>query len=131
MFSSNQKFIISGELTDLEPTLKFAMELYEPGSSTLCFQITEDGRYCIGYGCQEGWTKFQFDFDYHIIAEIIKQHFNKLPKTKSKYDSYDGSTYKGFIMKAIPETFADKEDGIVNPFFGIISIGPYECFYSK
>jgi len=131
MFSSNQEFIISGELDMLESALKFAMELYEPGGSTLCFQITGDGRFCIGRGCEPGWSKFQFDFDYHIVAEVIKQHLNKLPKGESIYDYADGSVYPGFIMKAISETFADEENGIKNPFWGILSIEPFECFYSK
>lgn len=131
MFSSNQKLVISGEMENLESVLRFAIELYEHGDCISCFQITKDGRFCIGYGCQEGWEKFQFDFDYHIVAEIIKKHLEKLPRAKSGYEGCDGSFYRGFIMKVIPETFADTDNGIKNPFFGIISIEPYECFYSK
>ena len=47
------------------------------------------------------------------------------------YEYFDGGTNEGFLMKNIPETFSDEQDGIKNPFYGIISFEPFTNFYSK
>ena len=44
---------------------------------------------------------------------------------------FDGDIEKGFVMRVIPETFSDFENGIKNPFNGIISFKAFTCFYSK
>ena len=133
MFSSNQEFKISGDLDQLEEALRFAIKYYGAGSGKdIFYQITSDGKYCLGWHETKNWIKYPFDFDIHIVSEIIKQHLLKLSVGQpTLYDDYDGSTEQGFIMKNITETFLDNEDNIVDPFYGIISIEPYECFYSK
>ena len=95
------------------------------------YQITEDGRYCIGkaYGKpKDGWNEYPFDFDLSIISQIIIKH---LEKQEIKYDMWDGSYSKGFLMKAIEESFASEENGIKQPSCGIVEFSPYTCFYSK
>lgn len=131
MFSSNQIFEISGSLDSLERTLRFAMEFHGVGKSGVRYQITEDGKYCLGWGDDEHWLNFPFDFDAHIVAEIIKQHIRKQPRKDSEWDWADGDTETGFLMKVIPETFSDECNGIKQPFFGIVSIEPFVEFYSK
>lgn len=138
MFSSNQVLEVSGDLThsdDLYNALGFAIKTSDSdftNSDTelkCVYQITEDGRYCIGwlYGkIVEGWNEFQFDFDLNIISQIISQH---LMKQEIKEGILDGRYKKGFIMKAIPESMANEYNGIKNPFYGIVEFKPYTCFY--
>lgn len=143
MFSSNQKFQMSGDMSQLEKALLFALEYSgnaknmtkseQERGCKLVFQISKDGKYCIGWGFQKvpsGWSEYQFDFDVPIVAKIIIQHLGKLPFPKSGYERADGSTSKGFLMKNIGETFGD-EDGIKNAFYGIVSFEPFCNFYSK
>lgn len=131
MFSSEQILKISGEMDQLELTLKFALQMYG-GTREYSYQISKDGKYCIGWHVEEeeGWHKFQFDFDEHIVSEIIKQHLNK-QKIEDPYGWADGSSDKGFLMKAIPQLFSDEHDGIRHPFYGIVSIEPFMNFYAK
>lgn len=131
MFSSEQKFEVSGDISQLEATIKFAIEMYELGKSSICFQITEDGRFCLGWGDTEGWEKFPFDYDPHIIAEIVKQHLAKQEYDNSAYSYYDGCIENGFLMKAIPSLFSDVYENIKKPFYGIVSIEPFVNFYAK
>ncbi len=94
--------------------------------SKCVYQITEDGRYCIGWayeGVEDGWTEFQFDFDLRIISQIISKY---LSKQDIERGIWSGKYSKGFIMKAINEC-----DGIKSPFYGIVEFSPYTCFYSK
>ena len=131
MFSSDQIFEVSGDFSQLELAINFAMNMWGgKADKQYYFQITEDGRYCIGWHNAEGWTPFQFDFDVHIVSEIIKQHLKKHRSENSAYDFYDGSTEDGFLMKLVPMLAIDT-DGIKNPFYGIISIEYYENFYAK
>lgn len=95
------------------------------------YQITEDGRYCIGWAYENiknGWIEFQFDFDLSIISKIISKHLSK--QETEKY-MLDGGYNKGFIMKAIPRSLGDENNGIKNPFYGIVEFRTYTCFYSK
>lgn len=142
MFASNQKLKISGclehqgELFEaLTFALKFSGELEcfarNDRPATCVYQITDDGRYCIGWafeGIKEGWKEFGFDFDLDIISEIITKYLRKQEK---EVGIPDGAYHKGFLMKVIKETMADEKDGIKNPFYGIVSFEPYTCFYSK
>lgn len=130
MFSSEQIFEVSGTMEQLEMTIKFAIDMYGIGNGRITYQITEDGKYCLGWGDENGWNKFPFDFDSHIVAKIVEQHLTK-QKCDDPYAWADGSTNKGFLMKAIFQSFSDEEDGIKNPFFGIVSIEPYMNFYAK
>jgi hypothetical protein len=145
MFSSNQILEFSGSLShkdELKHAFEFAIKAsgwYEAmtRSDNPCecvYQITEDGRYCIGWGEEkDGWKEFPFDFDIAIISQIIAKH---LAKQEMRYDEncidgWDGSYNAGFLMKVIPNSFASEKDGIKNPFRGIMSFEPYTCFYAK
>ena len=146
MFSSNQILEISGCLdhsNELSSALEFALKTSgnlssfarKEKPSKCVYQITEDGRYCIGWNCHDkienGWNEFQFDFDLSIISQIIAQ-FLKKHAGKAKCPNYgDGSYAPGFIMKAIPLSMASESNGIKNPFYGIVEFMPYVCFYSK
>lgn len=129
MFSSEQIFEVSGDMGQLEKAIKFAISMF--GSKCESYQISEDGKYCLGWMVEDGWNPFPFDFDAHIISKIIEQHLNKQDYGESPYDYYDGSTKKGFLMKTIKQNFSDKKDGIKRPFYGIISIEPFWNFYAK
>ena len=140
MFSSNQILEFSGNLghkNELKHAFEFAIKAsgwYEPmtrkeKTCPCCFQIAEDGRYCIGWGEEkDGWKEFPFEFDIDIISQIIAKH---LSKQEVKDGEWDGSYDAGFLMKAIPDSFASEKDGIKNPFRGIVSFEPYTCFYAK
>lgn len=144
MFSSNQILEVSGSLSDqneLESALEFALKYSGEAKNMkqeeidrgckLLYQITEDGKYCIGWGFKdvpEGWIEYPFKFDISIVSRIILQHLESFPVKK---DILDGSYQKGFIMKCIEEYLGSKHDGIKNPFYGIVYFEPYTCFYSK
>ena len=143
MFSSNQILEISGCLDhsgELYNALEFALKssgylnnFTRTEKPTKCvYQITEDGRYCIGWNChdkvEKGWNEFQFDFDLNIIGQIIAKH---LSKQEVERDMWDGSYSKGFIMSAIPESMGSEYKGVKEPFYGIVEFKPYTCFYSK
>lgn len=143
MFSSNQILEISGCLNHrnelcsaLEFALKFSGDLSsfenETKADIKCvYQITQDGRYCIGKAYskpKDGWNEYPFDFDLSIISQIIIKH---LEKQDIKSGFWDGGYDKGFIMKAIPESMSSEDNGIKNPFYGIVEFKPYTCFYSK
>lgn len=142
MFSTNQILEISGcieNIDELQNALTFAlrasrdMELFTRTNNPIkcVYQITEDGRYCIGKAynnIEEGWKEFSFDFDIEIISKIIEKHLGK-QRIKEMYG--DGGYGKGFIMKAIPESFMNEADGIKNPHYGIVVFAPYTCYYSK
>lgn len=142
MFSSNQILEVSGCIEhsgELKNALEFALnasdnlELFtrseNPGKCV--FQITEDGRYCIGwaYGnVKQGWNEFQFDFDIDIISQIISKHLQKQDIVRGMWN---GSYSKGFIMKVIPTNMSSEYNGIKEPFYGIVEFKPYTCFYAK
>lgn len=136
MFSSNQKLEISGVFDQLKSALAFVLDYAEHSNSYLCFQITDDGKFCIGWGDRtskkpfKGWQDFQFGFDIEIVSKIIIK-FLENQKCEDQYEYFDGSSEVGFIMKNIHETFADQWHGIQNPFYGIVSFEPYVNFYSK
>ena len=84
MFSSNQILEVSGDLShsnDLYIALEFALKfsgnidsfIRTDNPSKCIYQITEDGRYCIGWayeGIKDGWTEFQFDFTPSHIGRV-------------------------------------------------------------
>ena len=67
MFSSEQIFEISGDMGQLEKAIKFAISMF--GSKCESYQISEDGKYCLGWMVKDGWKPFPFDFDAHIISK--------------------------------------------------------------
>lgn len=130
MFSSNQIFKVSGDMRQLESAIEFAVNMFDKPRN-LCYQITDDGKYCLGWSAQDGWLPLPFDFNAHIVAEIVKQHLAKHEPEESEYDYMDGGTGDGFLMEVIPNTFSDEEDGIKNPFYGIVSIKSFKNYYAK
>ncbi len=137
MFSSNQILDITGSLDHITAALDFAMAYsgqlthfsdaeLKRGCKTV-FQITKDGKYCIGWGFNAvptGWTEYQFKPDISILSAIIKQRLKEAP---SQEDGFDGSYEKGFRMRQIDF----HTEGVENPFFGIVYFEPYTCFYAK
>ena len=145
MFSSNQILEISGNLVipnELELALEFALKYsgYDKNmlqdeidrGCKLVYQITKDGRYCIGWGFESiptGWNKYPFTFNIKQVSSIIKEH---LESFQIKETSRSGGTYtKGFVMQCINESLENEKDGIKNPFYGIVCFKPYTCFYSN
>ena len=135
MFSSNQKLEISGEYSQLKDTLDFILRFEDGNMSHMCYQITDDGKYCIGWAPEgrpeKGWTNFQFDFDVDIVSRIIIQTLDKFKAEESGYEWCDGSTARGFLMKAIPDYCSDEWEGIKQPFYGIVYFEPFTNFYAK
>ena len=130
MFSSEQIFEVSGDMDQLEKAIRFAIDMHGIGKSGISYQITENGKYCLGWGDEGEWKKYPFDFDVHIVSEIVKQFLEK-QDCEDPYAWSDGSSEKGFLMKIIPEVFSDEKDGIKQPFYGIVSIEPHMNFYAK
>lgn len=144
MFSSNQILEVSGSLHNTEylyTALEFALKLSgyinsftvtrKDKPSKCVYQITEDGRYCIGwaYGeVEKGWSEFPFEFDLSIISQIIIKH---LQKQEIKKDIWEGSYEKGFLMKYVVDSLSDERNGIKKPFYAIVEFCPYTCFYAK
>lgn len=131
MFSSNQVLSVSGSFKQLEDSIEFAFKLYTSNTDgkEVYYQITEDGRYCIGWSDGNGWEKFPFKYDASIMAKIIEQHINSVGKVE--YGGYDGTYRLGFKMDIIESTFADEDNGIKKPFYGIVSFEPFTNFYAK
>lgn len=131
MYSSEQILKVSGDMSQLETAIHFALNM-NGCTKQISYQITNDGKYCLGWLCDEekGWKSFPFDFDVHIVSEIIKQHLKK-QEIDNPYENYDGSSSKGFLMKVIPQVFSDIANGIKNPFYGIVSIEPFYNYYAK
>lgn len=134
MFSSNQILQVSGSLEhpgELKNALHFALVSSGYTKSKIVYQITEDGRYCIGWvydDIPEGWSEYPFEFSEDIVALIITQF---LEKQDIEYDEWEGSYDKGFLMEAIEECLGSEDDGINEPFYGIVTFEPYTVFYSK
>ena len=130
MFSSDQIFEVSGSMDQLEKAIKFAIDMRGISKSGISYQITKNGKYCLGWGDEEEWKKYPFDFDVHIVSEIVKQFLEK-QDCEDPYAWADGSSEKGFLMKVIPQTFSSEKNGISEPFYGIVSIEPFMNFYAK
>lgn len=130
MFSSEQIFDVNGDMGQLEKAIRFAIDMHGIGKSGISYQKTEDGKFCLGWRDEKGWSQFPFDFDPHIVAEIVKQHLEK-QDVEDPYAYWDGSSELGFRMKAIDNVCSDEKDGIKNPFFGIVSIEAEYIFYAK
>ena len=145
MFSSNQILEVSGTLShleQLESALEFALKYSGQAKNMnqeeidrgckFVYQITKDGKYCIGWGFKdvpEGWNEYPFRFEIDIVSRIIRQHLESFPKEKG--NDYDGSYSKGFVMKCSEESMSSEKDGIKKPFYCIVYFKPYTCFYSK
>ena len=137
MFSSNQILDITGSLDQITSALNFAMaysgqlnrfsDAEQKRGCKIVFQITKDGKYCIGWGFGDvpsGWTEYQFKPDSQIISAIIKQRLMEAPCPEG---GLDGSYERGFRVRQIDF----QTEGVENPFYGIIYFEPYICFYAK
>ena len=136
MFSSNQQFTISGTLYQLENAIIFLLShaglthesLHDP-QRALVYQITEDNKYHLGFTslpAPDGWEKYMFKYDPHIISLIIQQHIKEQVQPISIYDYADGSTEKGFLLTA-------KNPGNLKNPYGcyLATIEPYKIYYAK
>lgn len=103
MFSSNQVLEISGSMNQLQFALQFALDYsghaknMEPSEikrgCKLVYQISKDGKYCIGWDCGEvskGWQEYPFDFEVDIVARIIAQYLRKMETPDNGYEWADG-----------------------------------------
>ena len=106
MFSSNQVLSVSGELDIkyIKHCLSFALQLagydYNSPTSICTWQITEDGRYCIGWASgsiPNGWNTYDFAFDVDTISEIIYNHMS----TVDPYKANNCAACSGFIMDVV------------------------------
>ena len=145
MFSSNQKFEISGgivDITELKTVLEFALK-YNGAYNSLTrttnptkyiYQIGKDGKYYLGidYGSNYlgEWKEYPFDFDIEIVARIILQHLNKQEINYEEYEDYDGTIEKGFVIKTIEDTY-ENDEKINDLHKCIVVIEPYTVFYAK
>ena len=111
MFSSNQVLEVSGNLShidELETVLDFALkysgyaeymkkEKIDRGCKLL-YQITKDGKYCIGWGNEnvpKGWNEYPFRFEIDIVSRIIRQHLESFSISKEA-NSFSTVTYSSF-----------------------------------
>lgn len=138
MFSSNQVFEISGSLDQLEDALTFAIrqsdlercfsDVMRAKGYGVVYQITEDGKYCLGWEHREipdGWCEyFGFKPTIEIITAIVKQWLEKFPIKES---GMDGSCEKGFILRNIDYN----TPGVTGPKYGCIYFEPFTCEYHK
>ena len=144
IFSSNQILEVSGNLThsgEIEMALEFALKYsgeyknmqkdeIERGCK-LVYQITEDGKYCIGWAYKEvprGWQEYPFKFTVKKVGKIIREH---LKKFKVDEVDWDGSNAPGFLMKCIHDNMASEYKNIIKPFYCIVYFEPFNCFYAK
>lgn len=144
MFSSNQIFEMSGSLSSMEQ-LKAAFEfalLYSGNADKIrqekdrdfkiLYQITPDGKYCIGWGNEntvpKGWTEYPSEFNVDNICKDIKSHLEGFPFEEGMAE---GAYDRGFIMKCINEYMGCEYDGIKNPFYGIVYFQQFTCYYSR
>ncbi len=156
IFSSNQEFLISGNLNKesviaaINTALTFSGENESPSKSKkLVYQVSKGGHYCIGLywddeDLPEGWKKFSFDASLyknveltvemvalHIIEYLSNQDYTKVLE---EYSGFDGGISKGFLMKCInycSEYNMPEEEKIKNPWRGIVSFEPFACYYAK
>lgn len=140
MFSSNQILEVSGSFDQLESALKFALHHSgnlnnnypneDDNKHKLTYQITEDGKYCIGWVYEtvpNGWLEFPFKFNTEIVSKIIIKYLEGFPLEDS---GLDGSHEKGFLMTGLKEGYSYNL-GITNAFYCIVYFTPFTCFYSK
>ena len=149
MFSSNQKFEVSGDSKEqLRDCLEFSMKLAKCGSkfdfnnwTDLVFQ-TFDNSFCLGTVRKDDkdigkWQRFQFDFDVDIVSSIIWQFLQKQDYKMAEdnlYDGYDGSIDKGFVMRALDTEDAysrDLDEKIDKMYHGFVYFQPFNSFYAK
>jgi hypothetical protein len=134
MFSSNQIIRISGPLDgeDLHKALTYVLQTYYDGkvdTERLSYQVTEDGKFCIGWTETEDWKRFQFNFSMKNISTTVESYL----KNKGKFDepNIDGCMEKGFLIENIDSCMSEEMDGIKSPFYGIVKISPYTVLYAK
>lgn len=145
MFHSNQRFEFSGDLTEkesLKDAIQFAFKVtenlnlfedkeYQRGCRLL-YQITEDGKYCLGWDfnkASEGWSEFPRFSDIDTVSKTVENYLKTFKA--DDFDSDDGISNKGFLMKIVKESEDDEDVGIKNCDDCIVYFEPYTCYYSK
>ncbi len=135
MFSSNQKFAVSCDARQLEDVVMFALRMEDDRgvNRTLAYQITQDGRFVLGWYNKEpedGWKKFPFENpSIGLIVELAKQTAKEHP-AKHK-EMWDGLYEDGYLVERTEKSMGHERDGIREPFYGIISVRSFSCFYAK
>ena len=152
MFSTNQKFEISGDNQQLCNVIDFAVRMADcidmftrsEARVVPAFQKTKTGLYVIGTGTMRpnkthpdgievsrGWTDYQFDYDPQLIAGIVLQWLAQQPCRKDPTDGYDGGHEHGFICRSISSLTSVERESIERHNSGIIAISKYPLFYAK
>ena len=147
MFSSNQLFDITCELSILPHVIDFAFSMsgYKDYMSRTekrmkpAWQITSTGLYCLGTGSIEGlpfkknvWEDYPFYYDPSILAGIVAQHIKKQPYPESS--DTDGTETLGCRVRSFPSVFYNdpkNAESIKSPLDCIICIEPYAIGYDK
>lgn len=135
MYSDNQILDISGSFRQLNKALKFALDFSENKESDICYQVVGN-KYCIGWllsdgEAPKGWRKYPFTPSVAIIEQIIMSELIKMKYEPCGYEYGDGSCSKGFRMRCLEDSPELEDEGIENPFYGIVSIEPYTNYYGK
>ena len=144
IFLCFQVFAISGDLdcsNGIEDVLRFALKYSELDKTMkkpkagrtlkLLYQITKDGKFCIGWSyvyVPEGWKEFPFKFSIKAVSKFIRDHLKDFPVEENVWA---GSYIKGFLMKAVKEAYGDEFEGIKMPVYTVVYFEPFTCFYSK
>lgn len=131
MYSTNQILQISGNLKhseELSQALQYVLE--KCGSVVGCYQITDDGKYVLGWGHYEpeAWTAYPTPPSIVELDRLIRNHLESQIVVEGEWD---GDYYEGFLIKAVDRHIGMGSDGVKEPAYGIISIEPFTCFYSK
>lgn len=131
MYSSNQILQITGNLEhakELLQALQFALE--KSGFAVECYQITDDGKYVLGWGQYEpeAWTAYPVPPSIDELSKLIRNHLEGQIVVEGELD---GDYHEGFLIKAVDRHIGMGSDGVKEPAYGIISIEPFTCFYSK
>ena len=138
MFSSNQICKFSGSLyhdDELKNALEFAIKSsgwYKSFTRTnnpakCVYQITKDGRFCIGWFAKPGWNEFDFDFDLERIAQRIADHLMAQNFICEESDD-DAMCGPGFLMESF---YGENSEGVEFANYGIVSFKTYVCYYNK
>ena len=140
-FHSNQKIEISGDLEyseQIEAAFDFAMYYSDTSLPDICYQIGEDGVFCIGWipydGIEPGWHEFPDGFTKETVIRMITEHIcNYLSnpdiwQKKVFLMEQSGSCHEGFLMECMD---ACSFKNIESPTYGIVSFSPFVAFYHK
>ena len=134
MFSSNQKFLISGdEEKHLKTVLKCAIELddikpngysIDEEKGLILYQYLDNNLQDISYIPEEEVGNFEYLFNIVRLYLSSKKYSSLLHKTENDADKYDGSSGKGWIV-GLCQDLGDYD------WHSTIYIKPFWAFYHK